>query len=401
MNRKTVAVLAVVWMLIIVAIASSALTMKLVSGSGRARLVTGEEYEMLQRYARLDEVRARLMEDYYIRPDEDALILAAIRGMTASLGDPYTFYYTREEMEAANDAASGVYHGVGMLVESDETGRIVVMKVYPDTSAERDGVQAGDVLLAVDGTPVSAADDETYAQSLELFHGEDGTQMVLTVQRGEEQLDLTLTRGSVRISYVEYSVIEGDIGYVHLAQFSGDASAGFDAALEAFREAGVTGIVVDLRGNPGGLLTEVVHIADRVLPEGIITYTEDRYGNRTEELSTADYWDIPMTVLVDGNSASASELFTAAVQDHDRGTVVGTTTYGKGIVQTMFTFPADGAGMQLTTAAYYSPNGRSIHQTGVEPDVFVSDDPDTPADEQLDAAIAVLRQAGSPPEGTD
>ena len=158
-------------------------------------------------------------------------------------------------------------------------------------------------------------------------------------------------------------------------------------------------MVVDLRNNPGGLLTDVVKISDMLLPEGLVTYVEDRQGNRQEEKSDAEYWDIPMVVLVNGMSASASELFTAAMQDYDRATVVGTKTFGKGIVQTLITFADDGAGMQLTTASYYSPKGRSIHQTGVEPDVVVElsetynssiYEPDPENDNQLAAALEEL-----------
>ena len=184
-------------------------------------------------------------------------------------------------------------------------------------------------------------------------------------------------------------------------QFTGNDVEGFTEALEAFKAANVRGVVIDLRNNPGGLLDHVVAIADQVLPEGLITYVEDRHGNRQEEYADEDYWDVPMVVLVNGMSASASELFTAAFQDDERGTVVGTQTFGKGIVQTLITFAEDGAGMQLTTASYYSPKGRSIHGTGVTPDVVVeldedkwisTLDPDPAHDNQLAAALDELEK---------
>ena len=166
-------------------------------------------------------------------------------------------------------------------------------------------------------------------------------------------------------------MIDGDVGYINISQFSGNDVEGFDEAVSALQAAGVAGVVIDVRGNPGGLLTDVVEIADRLLPEGRIAYVEDGHGNRTEYASDADYWDVPLVVLADDMSASASELFSAAIQDFDRGEIVGVRTYGKGIVQTLIEFAGDGAGMQLTTASYYSPNGRSIHENGVEPDVYV------------------------------
>jgi len=183
------------------------------------------------------------------------------------------------------------------------------------------------------------------------------------------------------------------------SQFSGNAVEGFESALEAFREADAQGVILDLRGNPGGLLDAVVKISDMVLPEGLVTYVEDRAGNRTEQILDDQYWDIPMVVLVDSMSASASELFAAAFQDYERGAVVGTRTFGKGIVQTLITFAEDGAGMQLTTESYFSPLGRSIHKVGVTPDVVVElwdgydplvREPDMTNDNQLAVAYEEL-----------
>ena len=373
MKRRAVIVAAVVWMLVIVAIASSGLTLILTgAANGQAvRLVSESEYEIIDRYRRLEEVRQTLVNDYYIPLDEEDLVTGAIRGMMDSIGDPYTFYYTPEEMEKANEESSGVYHGVGMAVQLTDDGDIEVIRVYEGSPAEAAGLLSQDRIVQVDGVPVSGENGQTLNEAVQRIQGEDGTTVRLTVLRDGETLELDIVRSEVSISYVDYEIINGNIGYVNIAQFTGNDVTGFQEAVEAFKSAGVSGIVVDLRNNPGGLLTDVVQIADMVLPEGLVTYVEDRHGNRQEETSDAEYWDIPMVVLVNGMSASASELFTAAIQDYDRGTVVGTTTFGKGIVQTLITFSEDGAGMQLTTASYYSPNGRSIHQTGVEPDVTV------------------------------
>lgn len=373
MKRRAVIVAAVVWMLVIVAIASSGLTLILTgAANGQAvRLVSESEYEIIDRYRRLEEVRQTLVNDYYIPLDEEDLVTGAIRGMMDSIGDPYTFYYTPEEMEKANEESSGVYHGVGMAVQLTDDGDIEVIRVYEGSPAEAAGLLSQDRIVQVDGVPVSGENGQTLNEAVQRIQGEDGTTVRLTVLRDGETLELDIVRSEVSISYVDYEIINGDIGYVNIAQFTGNDVTGFQEAVEAFKSAGVSGIVVDLRNNPGGLLTDVVQIADMVLPEGLVTYVEDRHGNRQEETSDAEYWDIPMVVLVNGMSASASELFTAAIQDYDRGTVVGTTTFGKGIVQTLITFSDDGAGMQLTTASYYSPNGRSIHRTGVEPDVTV------------------------------
>lgn len=403
MKRRVVIITAVVWMLVIVAVASSALTALVLSGSdgGSALRVVGEdEYEIIDRYRRLDEVRATLMNEYYQPLDEDELVLGAIRGMMSAVGDPYTFYYTADEMTAANEEFGGVYHGVGMLVQLTDDGAIEVARVYEDSPAEAAGVRMGDRIVAVDGVEVSGESAQTLNEAIDRIQGEDGTTVVLSVQRDGEILDLEVMRAEVSISYVEYQIINGDIGYINISQFSGNDVEGFQEAVSALQAADVSGVIIDIRNNPGGLLTDVVEIADALLPEGLIAYVEDGHGNRTEYTSDADYWDVPLVVMVNGMSASASELLSAAIQDYDRGTIVGTTTYGKGIVQTLITFAEDGAGMQLTTASYYSPSGRSIHENGVEPDVTIelSEDcdltvpsPNLENDNQLAAALEALQ----------
>ncbi len=403
MKRRVVIITAVVWMLVIVAVASSALTALVLSGSdgGSAlRVVSEDAYEIIDRYRRLDEVRATLMNEYYQPLDEDELVLGAIRGMMSAVGDPYTFYYTADEMTAANEEFGGVYHGVGMLVQLTDDGAIEVARVYEDSPAEAAGVRMGDRIVAVDGVEVSGESAQTLNEAIDRIQGEDGTTVVLSVQRDGEILDLEVMRAEVSISYVEYQIINGDIGYINISQFSGNDVEGFQEAVSALQAAEVSGVIIDIRNNPGGLLTDVVEIADALLPEGLIAYVEDGHGNRTEYTSDADYWDVPLVVLVNGMSASASELLSAAIQDYGRGTIVGTTTYGKGIVQTLITFAEDGAGMQLTTASYYSPSGRSIHENGVEPDVTVelSEDcdltvpsPNLENDNQLAAALEALQ----------
>ena len=403
MKRRVVIITAVVWMLVIVAVASSALTALVLSGSDGSsalRVVGEDEYEIIDRYRRLDEVRATLMNEYYQPLDEDELVLGAIRGMMSAVGDPYTFYYTADEMTAANEEFGGVYHGVGMLVQLTDDGAIEVARVYEDSPAEAAGVRMGDRIVAVDGVEVSGESAQTLNEAIDRIQGEDGTTVVLSVQRDGEILDLEVMRAEVSISYVEYQIINGDIGYINISQFSGNDVEGFQEAVSALQAAEVSGVIIDIRNNPGGLLTDVVEIADALLPEGLIAYVEDGHGNRTEYTSDADYWDVPLVVLVNGMSASASELLSAAIQDYGRGTIVGTTTYGKGIVQTLITFAEDGAGMQLTTASYYSPSGRSIHENGVEPDVTVelSEDcdltvpsPNLENDNQLAAALEALQ----------
>ena len=400
MKRKIIALGAVAW-LMIMAIVGTALIAAGGSGSQVNRLVSEEEYAMIERYRRLDEVRQTLMEQYYQPVEEDTLVVGAIRGMMDSLGDPYTFYYTPEELAAEEEESSGVFHGVGMVVQRTQEGALEIIRVYPDSPAEEAGLRAGDQIIGVDGELITDNTARALDQAVDKIRGEDGTPVTITIQRDGEALDIVATRGKVNVSYVEYSILYGNIGYVNIAQFTGNDVTGFKEAVDAFRKAYVSGVIIDLRNNPGGLLTDVLEIADMVLPEGLVTYVEDRQGNRTEYSTDAEYWKVPMVVMVNGMSASASELFTGAFQDDERGTVVGTRTFGKGIVQTMITFASDGAGMQYTTESYFSPKGRSIHGTGLEPDVVVELDegatistvrPDPETDNQLRVAIEELQK---------
>lgn len=373
MKKRTILLVSTLWLLALIAIASAILTMMLVGdqNGGKAHLVSEADYQIIERYRRLDEVRTRLSEEYYEPVDDETLVLGAIRGMMDSLDDPYTFYYTTEEMQEAAENSEGVYHGIGVLVQISDKGGLLVARVYENSPAADAGLQAGDLIVAVEDTPITGENAQSMNQAVQLIQGEDGTTVRMTIQRGNEELKIEAVRAEVNVSYVQYEILNGNIGYINISQFTGDDVEGFKEAKSAFEATGVEGVIIDLRNNPGGLLDHVVEIADMVLPEGLIVYTEDREGRRIEHSSDAEYWDVPMVVMVNGMSASASELFSAAVQDYDRATIVGTTTYGKGIVQTMITFAEDGAGMQYTVSSYYSPLGRSIHKIGVEPDVVV------------------------------
>ena len=403
MKKKSIAILATIWMMILVAVGSSALTLFFTGNSGRSEAATlsANIFEMAERYARLEEIRETLMAEYYTEVDDETLMTGAIRGMMDSLEDPYTFYYTPEEMQDMQEESEGVYHGVGMLVSMTEEAQLRVVRVFRDSPAEKAGVLAGDILLAVDGTPVSGATSKDMNDAVSLIRGEDNSEVVVTILRGEEEMDVPMLRGDVTINYVEYEILEGDIGYMVLYQFMGNCVNGFREAMQAFEDANVSGVIVDVRANPGGRLIDVVAICDELLPEGMIVYTEDRAGSRIPYYSDAEYNDIPLVVLADEASASASEIFAAAMQDYERGMVVGKTTFGKGIVQTLISFRDDGAGMQYTTSSYFTPKGRSIHGEGVVPDVEVElwenydpsvTEPDPENDNQLKTAIEELRK---------
>lgn len=402
-SRKTLAIVAAICAVFAVASVSVSLTVALQNASAGVEsplhVITQEEYETAQRYARLEEVYQRLMGEYYKELDSDTLVQGAIDGMMESVGDPYTFYYTPEDLAKMYEDHNGLYCGVGMLVSSDKQGRLVVLRVFKNSPAQTAGLLPGDVILSADGEAVSAETTEAMSMATARIKGEAGTYVRLSVLRKEQTLELDIERNNVSVNRVEYQILDGNVGYLVLYEFFGDAVSGVREALNAFEEAGVRGIIFDVRSNTGGQLDICLDICDMVLPEGLIVYTEDRNGRRENYYSNADRCEIPMVVLVNEMSASASEIFAASIQDYGVAKIVGTKTFGKGIVQTQYEFPSDGAGMQLTTSRYFTPKGRSIHGEGVTPDVVVEMNdsydasiyaPDMNNDNQLKTAYDVL-----------
>lgn len=404
MKKSSMRVVTLVWAAVMIAVVSSTATLLISGRASQAQTddrhwVTQEEYAALERYQRLDEVRASLMSDYYQELDEDELVLGAIRGMTASVGDPYTFYYTPEELTRANENSAGSYRGIGTLLQNTAEGDIEVLKVYPGSPAESAGVRAGDVLVAVDGEPISGADGRSYSEAVYRIRGQDGTRVNLTILRGDRTLEITVNRGDVTISYGDYTVLPGNIGYISLSQFTGNAADVFHEAIESFKAKNVAGLIVDVRNNPGGLLDQAVSIADALLPTGVIVYVKERDGTRQDFYSDEEYYDVPLVVLVNDMSASASEILASSVQAFARGTVIGLNTYGKGIVQSLKTYKEDGAGIQITTSSYYDALDRCPQGVGVRPDIevalsaeYVPEKPDPSGDEQLAAAIEDIRR---------
>lgn len=400
MKQKNVLILAIVWLLVMVSVVASAVTL-LASGksSERTRWVSREEYEMIERYARLEEVRARLTEGYFQEVSEEALMTGALKGMMASVEDPYTFYYTPDEMQKHQQQSGSAYKGVGLLIQNNSDGYIEVIRVYAGGPADLAGVQVGDLILRVDGAAVSGSGPQTLNEAVALMKGEDESEVMLTVLRDGAQHELAVVRGEVAVSNVSWQLLENQIGYINIFQFTGDDVTGFEAALEGLQTQDVRGLVIDLRNNPGGILDDVVAIADKMLPEGVIVYTQDREGKREDFYSDEACIGLPMTVLINDMSASAAEIFAAAMQDYDRATLVGGKSYGKGIVQTLIQFEEDGAGMQYTSSSYFTPSGENIHGVGVTPDILVDEEdgyvsysgiPDLENDVQLQVAVDVL-----------
>lgn len=312
------------------------------------------------------------IEKYYFLEEvtDEELQDGVYRGIMSALGDPYTEYYTAEELNSIMEQTQGVYYGIGAYVSLDNTtGLPKISGTITGSPAEEADLRANDLIYEVNG-------QMTYGLSLTevvaLIKGPEGTEVTLTIVREDaaDYLDFTLTRKKVEASTVELTMLEDGMAYIQISEFDDVSIDQFADALATARGSGMEGMILDLRGNPGGSLTAVVDMARMILPEGMVVYTEDKAGNRTEYTCEGDRrLEVPLVVLVDMNSASASEIMAGAIKDYGIGTLVGTTTFGKGIVQQIMPF-RDGSAVKITVSAYYTPNGNNIHGTGIEPDVL-------------------------------
>ena len=335
--------------------------------------ISREEYESLQKYQKL-ETLFQLVENYYYEDvDEDAMLENAAVGLMAGIGDVYSVYYTKEEMAKFNEETEGKYAGIGcQLLADPESKLITVTRVFKGSPAETAGIRAGDKIVYVNDVYYTAYEMD---EAVSVMRGTPGESVKVTVLRDLETIDFDVMREDININYVEYEILDGNIGYVMVFDFLGDAYEGFAEAINAFQEADVSGMIIDLRNNGGGLVDTCVKMADLILPEGVVVSMKDKDGNVTEEKIDDEYYDVPMAVLVNGYSASASEILAGAIRDNHAGLLVGTKTFGKGVVQSSLEF-ADGSGMKVTTARYYTPSGECIHEIGIEPDVEVELDED-------------------------
>lgn len=293
------------------------------------------------------------------------------KGLMASLGDPYSAYYTSEEYEELNAETTGSYKGIGVVMQQDaDTGEVKVLRCYEGGPGAEAGLLPEDVLIQVNGENVAGME---LSEVVDLVKSSEGDTAILTISREGESdyLEIQVPLEEVNIPVVEYEMLEDNIGYISIYEFTEQTVPQYEAAFEELQSQGMERMIIDVRNNPGGLLTSVCGLLEDMLPEGLIVYTEDKDGERQEYTCDGENeLEMPLVVLVNGNSASASEIFAGAIQDYGTGTIVGTTTFGKGIVQSLIPF-TDGSAVKTTTAKYYTPSGRCIHGTGIEPDVEV------------------------------
>ena len=313
-----------------------------------------------------------LIDEYYLGDkDEEKLQEGLYTGLLYGLDDPYSRYYTAEEYEAENSSSQGTYVGIGILMEKNKEGGVKIVECYEGGPGEEAGLKAGDIISAIDGEDIT---DDEVSDVADLVRNSDKDSVVLTVHREnvDDAMEITVPITDVELPSVFHEMLDSKIGYIRITEFKGVTSEQYQEAFDDLNSQGMEKLIVDLRDNPGGLLDSVCDILRQILPEGLIVYTEDKDGNREEEKCDGkNELQIPLAVLVNESSASASEIFAGAVQDYGIGIIVGTTTYGKGVVQSIRQL-SDGSAIKLTIANYYTPKGNNINKIGIKPDIEVS-----------------------------
>lgn len=341
----------------------------LATGMDDTVTISRAEYDRLQRYAELDEIWQIVEQYYYQEPDTQAMLDGAEMGLLYGLGDPYTYYYTPDQYAQLWADDEGEYAGIGIQIMGNyATGLCTISRVFLDSPALDAGLRKGDVLTRVEDIDVVTT---TLQDAVNIMRGEPGTPVNVQVQRGDQLLDFVVDRAVVHVNWVNSCMLDGDVGYISLYEFSGDCSPSFAVHLDNLMSQGAKALVIDLRDNPGGWVDDAQKVADMFLEEGNVASLVYRDGTTELYTTTTDGKEnpIPLVVLVNEYSASASEILAGALQDRGRATIVGTQTFGKGVVQYVLPVGTRGAGMQLTVAQYYTPNGNEVHKVGITPDI--------------------------------
>lgn len=328
------------------------------------------EYQNMQQiYDKADRIQQLLDQYYYYDENLGDVADGMYQGLIDSLGDKYADYYDADELTAVTESNQGTYCGIGVVVQLDEeSGEIVAVNPYDYAPGYKAGIRAGDHIIAVDDVVVTGM---SLDEAVLLIRGEEGTTVKISVTRDGKPMDFTVTREIIENHTIVTKVLENNIGYLRITSFDGVTLEQFKTGMAELQDKGVDGIIFDVRSNGGGYYYTVTSMLDMLLPEGKIVYTEDKFGNQEVEYSDADCIDLPICVLVDGFTASASEIFAGAIQDYELGAIIGVQTYGKGIVQNTYSL-GDGSAVKFTIAGYFTPNGRDIHGKGITPDIEVT-----------------------------
>ena len=357
-------------------------------GSSESSVLNDDSIEKL-------EALEEFIDEYYYNDEDintDAMMEGMYAGIVDSLGDPYSVYYTAEEWQELMQETEGIYYGIGAYLQLDiATGFAKINGVIPDTPAEEAGLRENDIIYMVDGEIVQGLE---LSEVVSRVKGEEGTKVHLTIYREGESdyLEIDVERRKIESPTVNYEMFDNGVGYIQITEFDDVTTDQFKDALAVIKGSKAKGLILDLRSNPGGSLPVVVDIARSILPKGLIVYTEDKYGQRDEYTCDGrNELDIPLVVLINGNSASASEILAGAIKDYDKGILIGTTTFGKGIVQRILPL-TDGTALKLTISAYYTPNGNNIHGIGIDPDIECEFDSEAYYDEGVDNQLERAKQ---------
>ncbi|MGL4913394.1 MAG: S41 family peptidase, partial [Romboutsia sp.] len=351
---------------------------------GNRVVVSKDVYEGYKKYNKLIGLEGVIKEDFYQETKEDNLVNGAIKGLFSGLEDPYSQYYTKEEYERLMEQTSGAFVGIGVYISATpEDNTLTIIAPIEGSPAEKSGIKPGDKILKVDGKAVTADKSD---EAISMIKGKEGTEVELTIKRDDKEFNVVVKREEIVSKSVESEVKEDNIGYIRITSFNETTYDEFKKALDDLKAKNIKGLVLDLRDNPGGLLNICKDIADELIGEGTIVYTKDNKGNTEYLKSDKEKLGVPIAVLTNEGSASASEILTAAIVDNKEGISVGTTTFGKGLVQSVRGFK-DGTGYKLTTAQYYTPNGEYINGKGIKPNIEETD-----KEKQLDVAIKWIKE---------
>ncbi|MBQ2042194.1 MAG: S41 family peptidase [Firmicutes bacterium] len=369
-------------------------------GISNSSLLTNDEYEeyqyLVKTYGKLEDIKNFVDDYYYVDVDADDLVEGAYYGLVDALNDPYSEYVSAEEYEDYIGSMLGEYSGVGMSFYGNEDDVLEVVQVYRNSPAKEAGMQPGDIILKVDGVAYSGSQSSEAASNI---RGKEGTSVEITYRRDGVENTVTMVRASIQVETIAYEMLDDKIGYIQIDSFESATANDFKAALDDLTAQGAKGLVIDLRNNGGGLVDVSVKIADMLMDQGTVVYTEDQYKKKDYYTTKAGRTELPYVVLVNEYTASASEILSAGIQDNNEGVIVGTKTYGKGIIQSLYPSSMiqdryswdDGSAVKITIMQYFSPSGKTIHKVGITPDYIVELVEGDETDYQLEKAIEVLK----------
>ncbi|RBP69062.1 carboxyl-terminal processing protease [Alkalibaculum bacchi] len=399
-NKKWYVVVIVVILLLLVTNATTFIVANGISiALGDKIIVKTEDTATTEYIKKLLYLKDEIQTSYYKDVKDQSLLDGAIKGMFEAVGDPYTAYYDADQFQAYMEQVQGSYVGIGVVVGLNEDNKVTVVSAIDGSPGKKAGLLSGDLIVKVNGDDVTGLNLE---QVVSKIKGDAGTSVVLEIERegSAKLIEKEITREEIVLNSVDSMLLEDNIGYITITQFETNTAKEFKEHLDKLQSANIKGLILDVRDNPGGMMDTVVQIVDQLIGESVIVYTEDKAGKKeimsSEEKSKID---LPMVVLINEGSASASEIFAGALQDTGAATVVGATSFGKGIVQRMSDLN-DGTGYKITVSEYFTPNGRNIHGKGIEPDVPVEmsqkaryeGDFDIKDDVQLNKAIEIMRE---------